>query len=178
MTEAPKPRARRVSKYHPPSVGRSKRCDRRDASRAWSVPGGNTGLEVVIFGEARLIFRIKAMNLERWARMIAPAATKARPASLRSSCRSQLCDKSIADTTSCGSSHSTSRRMRSVSAMRRLAASIGPPPRVASISRQHRQSASLSRTTGLERIVLALAADAEEYWTAQQIADFVGRSRP
>jgi transcriptional regulator GlxA family with amidase domain len=31
--------------------------------------------------------------------------------------------------------------------------------------------------TDLERIVLALASNAEEYWTTQEIADFVGRSR-
>jgi CRP-like cAMP-binding protein len=29
----------------------------------------------------------------------------------------------------------------------------------------------------LQRTVLALAANAEEYWTTQEIADFVGRSR-
>ena len=29
----------------------------------------------------------------------------------------------------------------------------------------------------LERTVLALASNAEDYWTTQEIADFVGRSR-
>ena len=37
--------------------------------------------------------------------------------------------------------------------------------------------ASPSRTADLERTVLALAANAEDYWTTQEIAEFVGRSR-
>jgi len=36
---------------------------------------------------------------------------------------------------------------------------------------------SPSEIADLERTVLALASNAEEYWTMQEIADFVGRSR-
>jgi hypothetical protein len=36
---------------------------------------------------------------------------------------------------------------------------------------------SPSETAGLEHRVLALASNAEEYWTTQEIAAFVGRSR-
>ena len=39
------------------------------------------------------------------------------------------------------------------------------------------RSVSPSRAADLERTVLALAANAEDYWTTQEIADFVGRSR-
>jgi transcriptional regulator GlxA family with amidase domain len=35
---------------------------------------------------------------------------------------------------------------------------------------------SPSAGADLERTVLALASNAEEYWTTQEIADFVGRS--
>jgi hypothetical protein len=38
-------------------------------------------------------------------------------------------------------------------------------------------SMSPSPGADLERVVLALASNAEEYWTTQEIADFVGRSR-
>jgi hypothetical protein len=48
-------------------------------------------------------------------------------------------------------------------------------------SRLHRpstaESMSPSGGSDLERTVLALASNAEEYWTTQEIADFVGRSR-
>lgn len=37
--------------------------------------------------------------------------------------------------------------------------------------------ASPSQTSDLERTVLALASNAEDYWTTQEIADFVGRSK-
>ena len=36
---------------------------------------------------------------------------------------------------------------------------------------------SPSRVADLERTVLALASNADEYWTTQEIADFVGRSK-
>jgi hypothetical protein len=36
---------------------------------------------------------------------------------------------------------------------------------------------SPSETADLERTVLALASNADEYWTTQEIADFVGRSK-
>jgi hypothetical protein len=39
------------------------------------------------------------------------------------------------------------------------------------------ESMSPSETADLERTVLALASNADEYWTTQEIADFVGRSR-
>jgi hypothetical protein len=39
------------------------------------------------------------------------------------------------------------------------------------------ESMSPSETADLERTVLALASNADEYWTTQQIADFVGRSK-
>jgi transcriptional regulator GlxA family with amidase domain len=39
------------------------------------------------------------------------------------------------------------------------------------------RSASPSSAADLERTVLALASNAEEYWTTQEIAEFVGRSR-
>lgn len=37
--------------------------------------------------------------------------------------------------------------------------------------------ASPSRARDLERTVLALATNADDYWTTQEIADFVGRSK-
>jgi transcriptional regulator GlxA family with amidase domain len=39
------------------------------------------------------------------------------------------------------------------------------------------ECAFASEPADLERIVLALASNADEYWTTQEIADFVGRSR-